>query len=79
MNKTCTLPVDQLLFELRKYQDKLRAWVDFSEANSLLFVQDPAAALRVADLGISEDLIVEVEETLRSMENFARRRQQLAA
>jgi hypothetical protein len=77
--KTCTLPVGQLLLELRKYQDELRAWVDLSEANSLLFVQDPATALRVADLGISEDLIVEVEEALREIETFARHRQQFAA
>lgn len=77
--KTCTLPVGQLLLELRKHQDKLRAWVDLSEANTLLFVQDPAAALRAADLGISEDLIAEVEETMQEIETFARRRQQLAA
>lgn len=76
---TCTLPVGQLLLELRKYQDKLRAWVDLSEANSLLFVQDPAAALRAADLGISEDLIAEVEEAMQEIETFARRKQQLAA
>lgn len=77
--KTCTLPVGQLLLELRKHQDKLRAWVDLSEANTLLFVQDPAAALRAADLGVSEDLIAEVEETMQEIETFARRRQQLAA
>jgi hypothetical protein len=76
---TCTLPVGQLLLELRKYQDGLRAWVDLSEANSLLFVQDPAAALRAADLGISEDVILEVEEMLQEIETFARRKQQLAA
>lgn len=76
---TCTLPVGQLLLELRKYQDKLRAWVDLSEANTLLFVQDPAAALRAADLGMSEDLIAEVEEAMQEIETFARRRQQLAA
>jgi hypothetical protein len=79
MINTCTLPVDQLLLELRKHQDKLRAWMELSQANTLLFMQDPAAAMRIADLGMPEDVIAELEQVLQSMESFASPKQQLAA
>jgi hypothetical protein len=68
MLETCAWPVDQLLFELRKHEDKLRAWIDRSEANAVLFVQDPAAALRAADIGMPEDTIVEFEQVLHDIE-----------
>jgi hypothetical protein len=68
MLETCAWPVDQLLFELRKHEKKLRAWIDRSEANAVLFVQDPAAALRAANLGMAEDTILEFEQVLQAIE-----------
>ncbi|MGE5324024.1 MAG: hypothetical protein ACM3SW_14235, partial [Actinomycetota bacterium] len=65
----CALPVDRLLLELRRHEDQLRAWLDFSEANAVLFVQNPAAALRAANLGMSEETIAEFEEVLRALES----------
>jgi hypothetical protein len=64
----CAWSVDQLLLELRKHEEKLRAWIDLSEDNAVLFVQDPAAALRAADLGMPEDTIMEFEEVLQAIE-----------
>jgi hypothetical protein len=66
--ETCAWPIDQLLLELRKHEQKLRAWIDLSEENAVLFVQDPAAALRAADLGMAEDTIMEFEEGLQAIE-----------
>lgn len=65
----CTLPADRLILELRRVEDRLRFWVDSSEENAVLFVQDPAAALRAADLGLDEELIQEFESVLRSIES----------
>lgn len=69
MTKPCALPVDRLLLELHKHEDQLRAWLDFSEANAVLFVKNPVAALRAANLGMSEETIAEFEETLRALES----------
>jgi hypothetical protein len=69
MTETCALPLDRLLLELRRHEDQLRAWLDFSEENAILFVKNPAAALRAANLGMSEETIAEFEEVLRSLEN----------
>lgn len=69
MTEMCALPVDWLLLELRKHEDQLRAWLEFSEANAVLFVKNPAAALRAANLGMSEAAIAEFEEVLRSLES----------
>lgn len=69
MTETCALPLDRLLLELRRHEDQLRAWLDFSEANAVLFVKDPTAALRAANLGLSEETIAEFDEVLRSLEN----------
>jgi hypothetical protein len=65
----CALPADRLLLELHRVEERLRSWVDSSEENAVLFVQDPAAALRAADLGLDEELIQEFETTLRSIES----------
>ena len=69
MTETCALPVDRLLLELRRVEERLRFWVDSSEENAVLFVQDPAAALRAADLGLDEELIREFESVLKSIES----------
>lgn len=69
MTETCALPLDRLLLELRRHEDQLRAWLDFSEANAVLFVKDPAAALRAANLGMSEETIAEFEEVLQSLQS----------
>lgn len=68
MPRTCALPVDQLLLELREHEGALRAWIHRSEANAVLFVQDPAAALRAANLGMAEETIVEFEQVLQAIE-----------
>jgi len=52
MPEMCASPVNRLLLELRRVQERLHFWVDSSEENAVLFVQDPAAALRTADLGL---------------------------
>lgn len=65
----CALPADRLILELRRVEDRLRFWVDSSEENAVLFVQDPAAALRAADLGLDEELIEEFESVLKSIES----------
>ena len=67
MQNACALPVDHLLLELRRHEPQLRAWMNSSEANAVLFVQDPPAALRAANLGISEDTILELEQVLREI------------
>jgi hypothetical protein len=69
MPEICSLPADRLLLELRRVEDRLRLWVDSSEENAVLFVQDPAAALRAADLGLDEELILEFESVLRNIES----------
>lgn len=66
------LPVDRLLLELHSHEDQLRAWLDSSEENAVLFVKNPVAALRAANLGISEELIAEFEQVLRALENKLR-------
>jgi hypothetical protein len=61
------LPVDRLLVELRKHEAKLRAWMDLSEDNAALFVRNPPAALRAANLGIREETILELEILLQDI------------
>lgn len=64
----CALSGDQLLLELEKHEDALRAWINRSEANAALFAAAPASALRAANLGMPEQAIAEFEEVLRSLE-----------
>ena len=64
----CALPVDRLLLELHRVEERLRFWVDSCEENAVLFVQDPGAALRAADLGLDEELIQKFESALRRIE-----------
>jgi hypothetical protein len=67
MMQTCALPVDRLLLELRKHEAQLRAWMARSEDNAVLFVKDPPAALRAANLGMPEETIVEFESVLQEI------------
>ena len=69
MHEMCVSPVNRLLLELRRVEERLRLWVDSSEENAVLFVQDPAAALRTADLGLDEELIQEFESVLKDIES----------
>ncbi len=64
----CALPVDQLLLELRKHEAALRAWMDRAQENATLFATNPASALRAANLGMSEETILEFEEALHALE-----------
>ena len=69
MPEMCASPVNRLLLELRRVQERLHFWVDSSEENAVLFVQDPAAALRTADLGLDKELIEKFESVLRGIES----------
>lgn len=69
MAEMCALAVDRLHLDLRRVEERLRFWVDSSEENAVLFVQDPAAALRAADLGLDEKLIHELESILKGTES----------
>lgn len=67
MTDACALPLDHLLLELHSHEEELRAWLDSSESNALLFAKDPVAALRAANLGLSEERILELEAVLRDI------------
>ena len=55
---------DCLLQELSSHEQDLGAWLNRAPENAILFVQDPVAALRAANLGISETLLQELEQTM---------------
>ena len=58
---------DCLLQELNRHQAQLDVWLSSAPANVLLFVSDPAAALREARLGIAEDFLTELEDTMNGI------------
>jgi hypothetical protein len=61
------MPTDTLLQALRSCETRLNYWIHSSEANLQLFRQDPVAALRMADLGLDEDLLCELEAITSSI------------
>ena len=58
---------DHLVRELRLHEEQLNEWLNSSPANAILFIEDPVAALRAADLGISESMLQELEETMNAL------------
>ena len=52
---------DPLLKALHECESRLHAWIQGSPSNASLFQQNPAEALRAADLKLDEDLLCELE------------------
>jgi hypothetical protein len=55
---------DPLLRALHNCEDRLNAWLQGSPKNAFLFQQNPAMALRVANLDLDEGLLCELEALL---------------
>ncbi|HKT49297.1 MAG TPA: hypothetical protein VJV96_03320 [Candidatus Angelobacter sp.] len=58
---------DRMLQELKRHERRLNTWLDSSPANVILFIEDPVAALRAANLGISESILGELQETMNGI------------
>lgn len=58
---------DHLLQELNLHEEQLKAWLNSSPANAILFIADPVAALRAANLGIPESMLQELKETMNAL------------
>jgi len=58
---------DPLLQELNCHEKDLSTWLNRAPENAILFVQDPVAALRAANLGIAETLLQELEQTMNGI------------
>lgn len=58
---------DHLLQELNLHEEQLNAWLNSAPANAILFIEDPVAALRAANLGIPENMLQELEETMNAL------------
>jgi hypothetical protein len=63
---------DRLLQALNLHERELNQWLNSAPANSLFFLEDPVNALRAADLGISENLLRELQETVNGLLNKLR-------
>ena len=55
---------DPLLKALHECESRLHAWIQGSPKNASLFQQNPAEALRAADLKLDEDLLCEFEKLI---------------
>ncbi len=58
---------DRLLEELNRHEAQLNSWLNSAPANAFLFVENPASALRAANLGIAESVLQEFEDTMNSI------------
>ena len=58
---------DRLIEALQSCEPQLRAWLESSSVNSLWFLADPIGALRAANLGLKEEILVELEATIQSL------------
>lgn len=58
---------DPLLQALFACEARLNAWMNESTLNAELFRRDPMAALRAADLGINESLLLDLEDTVTGL------------
>lgn len=69
MNLTPSSPSsDRLIQELKKCEPQLQTWLEASAVNALWFLVDPVDALRAANLGLPEDLLAELETTIKTLE-----------
>lgn len=58
---------DRLVQELQRCETDLQKWLQQSTVNSLWFAVDPVDAMRAAGLGIPEELLAEMAQTLMSV------------
>lgn len=58
---------DPMLQELNRHETQLNTWLNRSPNNVILFIEDPVAALRAANLGISETTLGELQETMNGI------------
>ncbi len=58
---------DRLLQALNLHERELNQWLNSAPANPIFFLEDPVGALRAADLGISETLLGELQETMNGL------------
>lgn len=56
-----------LMGKLAQREHALQQWLQRSEANARWFRRDPIAALRAANLGIEEDVLLELEAVTRAI------------
>jgi hypothetical protein len=56
-----------MLQELNRHESQLNTWLNSSPANVILFIEDPVAALRAANLGIPESILGELQETMNGI------------
>jgi hypothetical protein len=54
-----------LLRELQRCESRLHDWFSQSEANVAWFARDPMAALRAAEIGMDEEVLNDLEDTMR--------------
>ncbi|HET7873499.1 MAG TPA: hypothetical protein VFL42_13355 [Terriglobales bacterium] len=64
---TAPSPPDRLIQELRQCEPQLQSWLQSSAVNALWFLVDPVDALRSAKIGVSEESLLELQETLNSL------------
>jgi hypothetical protein len=62
------MKTDPLVQVLLNCESRLSAWLSESELNAELFRRDPLAAIHAADLGVSEGLRIELEQTVTGIE-----------
>ena len=67
MNPTPSSP-DRLIQELREHEAQLQTWLQSSAVNALWFLVDPVDALRAANLGLSEESLLELQKTLTGLD-----------
>jgi hypothetical protein len=58
---------DPLLQALFACEARLNAWMNESTMNAELFRRDPLAALRAADLGVNESLLLDLQDTVTGL------------
>jgi hypothetical protein len=56
-----------LMGKLARREHALQQWLQHSEANAHWFRRDPIAALRAANLGIEEEVLLELESVTRAI------------
>jgi hypothetical protein len=59
--------VDPVLAELWRYESQLQQWIGLCESHARWFAADPISALRAANLGISENILCELEDITSSI------------
>jgi hypothetical protein len=63
---------DQLLYALRKCENRLHEWIHRSESNARWFGRDPIAAMQAAGLGIDPGLMNELESITTAIQGKLR-------